>query len=148
MNFFLGPFLIWLPKLFFLGVFVCAVWRYCVVRGYVHVRMREWGTIKQLWMSVLWFRGGYATLLTIAQYYIWSQNDFTRAFLNTSLGEDFPVPWVRNFPFLFDTQFGYFFLYVWQRFWLEALVTFCVAWIFFLFLKLLKKYRARFFYDD
>lgn len=103
-------FLTYLPQVFFITVFLAAASR---VISY-----------KLLVISSVAFHLFYAAFLTLGQYYVWSQSEFTKLLLDSP---------------------GYFFFYSWGRFWINALLAIVLPFIFYLFLRLLKKYQERFF---
>ena len=92
---------------------------------------------KLLVISVIGFRFFYALLLTIGQYYVWSKNGLTQLLLNAPLDKS-----ITDFSFL---NFGYFLFYSYGRFWLNVFIAVAVAFVFYSFLKFLKKYQERFF---
>lgn len=126
MSYWLSVVLIWLPKIFFGIIFILAVLIYGLRKSIGLTKSRT------LIISSISFHVLYAVLLTISQYYIWSQNKFTQLLLNSSLDLSMPVS-------------GYFLFYSFGRFWLNALITIGAAFVFYLFLKFLKKHRERFF---
>ena len=126
MSYWLSVVLIWLPKIFFVIIFILAVLIYGLRKSIGLTKSRT------LIISSISFHVLYAVLLTISQYYIWSQNKFTQLLLNSSLDLSMPVS-------------GYFLFYSFGRFWLNALITIGAAFVFYLFLKFLKKHRERFF---
>jgi len=78
------------------------------------------------------FKIAFVLAQTIAQYSVWSGNEFTRIFLTS------PNTGILNF------KGGYFIFYIWNRFWLSAVLGILIAWIFYKFLVFLRKYRERF----
>lgn len=75
----------------------------------------------------------YAAFLTWGQYYIWSQDSLGRIFLTS---DRFGV---------MNGRPGYFLFYSYLRFWLAPAITILAGFLFYLFLKSLRKYRERFF---
>lgn len=73
------------------------------------------------------FRVFYAGVLTWLQYYVWQHNEFSKLLLP-------PHQPIR-----------YFLQYSWTHFWFNAILSVGVAFLFWLLLKLLKKYQERFF---
>lgn len=110
LAFLFGPFLTYLPLVFFAVVFLTAAFRLI--------------SYKSLVISSLAFHIFYAALLTAGQYYVWSQSEFTKLLLDSP---------------------GYFLFYSWGRFWINVLLTISAAFVFYLVLRLLKKYQERFF---
>lgn len=95
------------------------------------------------------FRVFYAGLLSIMQYYIWSQNEFTQLFINSPINSEVPFSnFLReNLSFIFNNKLGYFLFYSWGRFWISALLAIGIAFTFYALLKALKKYNDRFFIE-
>ncbi|MBI4812424.1 hypothetical protein HY798_03230 [Candidatus Falkowbacteria bacterium] len=125
-EFFIGPFLIWLPKIFFATVFLTAMLFYLYKRrptSFKDVRHLEWLLVN----ITITFRLLYAATLTVGQYYTWSVNKFTKLLLP-------PHQSVK-----------YFLLYSWTHFWFNVVISAALAAVFYLFLRLLKKRKERFF---
>lgn len=147
LNFFLGPFLTWIPRIIFGLLFVLSLGRYLFER-------KDLGSAKDfflklsyktlIWIGIL-FHFVYAALLSLGQYVIWSASPFTKSFLETPLSDALPIFFLQKFSFLFETKLGYFFFYSWGHFWLVAVLSVLFAWAFFLFLRALKKHKERFF---
>jgi hypothetical protein len=135
---FLGPLLSWLPVVFFITLLLVAFLFYFRKRFSFAIN-------RNLVILAVSFRMLYAAFLTIGQYLIWSENAFTKSFLDAPLGASIPVPMIQKLPWLFDSRLGYFLFYSWGRFWLNVVLSVGIAWVFWFFLKLLKKYRERFF---
>lgn len=94
--------------------------------------------------AVFGFKIIYAIFLTVAQYFVWENNTMTKALLKL------PVEGkaLMSFSFLskfFSTDSGYYYFYVFARYWLVIIISFAVAYLFYLLLKGLKKYKERFF---
>ncbi len=94
--------------------------------------------------TVFGFKIIYAVFLTFAQYFVWDNNGLTRALLKL------PVEGraLLSFGFLskfFERDGGYYYFYVFARYWLVIIISFAVAYLFYLLLKGLKKYKERFF---
>ena len=143
----------WLPPVFFGIVFATAVFLYLSrhrlnVMGYP-ARDRSVSGGKSLIVGSIMFRFFYAFLLTVSQYYVWSQDKFTQILLNSSLVQTIPISGIFNkicqLPLVNCQKFGYFLFYSYGRFWLNALISVAVAFVFYLFLKSLQKHQARFF---
>jgi len=130
------------PFVFFSAIFLAALVFFFERKGRVQAfraRMRV------LLFSAIGFRLLYAAAATVAQYLLWARDPATRAFVESGIGRDTPIaPGLAKFPFLFGKG-GYFLFYSYGRFWLSALVAiFCVL-AFWWFLKLLRKWKERFF---
>ncbi len=95
---------------------------------------------------VIWARVSCAGFLTWAQYSVWSQSEMTRIFL-TLPADDKSLPMYGFLAPLFKWSGGYFTFYSFSRFWLPALASIVMGYLFFLFLKSLRKYKDRFFED-
>ncbi|MEK9154948.1 MAG: hypothetical protein AAB596_02675 [Patescibacteria group bacterium] len=101
--------------------------------------------LKSLILYSVIFYAAYAAILTLGQYYIWSQSEFGRTLLNSPLNDKSLVDVLAKFSWLADNSLGYFIFYSYGRFWLEILISVALAAGFYLFLKLLKKHNDRFF---
>ncbi|MEK7542904.1 MAG: hypothetical protein AAB503_01180 [Patescibacteria group bacterium] len=134
---FLSKVLLWLPQIYFAVILLFVAWRYFVKSGFP-----RYGVLVR---GVIWFRLGYAVLLTIGQYYIWSKEVFLRLLLNTPLSESLPIPLVQKFPEIFNSKIGYFLFYSWGHFWLNFILTIGIAWLFYRFLLVLQRWNSRFF---
>lgn len=133
LNFLLGPFLIWLPVVFFALIFVIAIFFYIRKKEYLLKRL------KLLIILSVCFDIFYASIKTLDQYYVWSSHEFTKILLNQSLDQSVPMfGWLRSI--IFSNKFGYFLFYSWGRFWLSVAVIFICALVFWWFLKLIEKY--------
>lgn len=109
----------WLPDIFFGVVFLGA--------GFLYFKRENFSVglwFKKLIIVVIGFRILYAALLTISQYYVWTQNQFTKILVDTP---------------------GYFSFYSYGRFWLSAIVSIAAGFLFYLVLLSLKKHNERFF---
>lgn len=94
--------------------------------------------------TVFGFKIIYAIFLTLAQYFVWDNNGVTKALLKLPVKEKA----LMSFGFLskfFERDGGYYYFYVFARYWLVILISFAVAYLFYLLLKGLKKYKERFF---
>lgn len=138
-QFFVGPFLGWLPKIFFGAVFLGVAALYFWRRD-----ERLASRYKQLIAAAIVFRVVYASLLMVAQYYVWAQNRFTQILLDTPLDRTLE-PILKSWFLIFQTPSGYFFFYSFIHFWVNVLFSVAAAFLFYLFLRSLKKYRERFF---
>jgi len=119
MSYVLIPFIKWGQYFFyFVILFIAANKRFSWLRYFSSL------SYKFLIWSVIGFKFFYASIETFGQYYIWSDNKFTKLLLD---------------------QIGYFIFYSWGRFWLEIVVSLVAALAFYLFLVFLKKYKERFF---
>ena len=127
-NLLIGPFLIWLPKIAYAVILILATYSY--------VKSKSW--IKKLIIIIIIFQVLYALALTVSQYYVWSTNDLTRILLTEPTEQGV----------IFNHRHGYFALYVLGRFWLEVLITWLCAGLFYYLLCQLKKYREEFFEID
>ena len=86
-----------------------------------------------------------AGLLGWGQAYVWSKDPLSRALLTTPLPKNIPVPLIEAIPGVFHAFSGYYTFYSLQHFWFPLLLSALLAFLFFLFLKLLQKYNGRFF---
>lgn len=96
--------------------------------------------------ATIWARIFYAGFLTWAQYFVWNQGEITRIFL-TLPANDKSLPMYGFLASLFKWSGGYFTFYSFLRFWLPAIASIAIGYLFLLFLRSLRKYRDRFFED-
>lgn len=129
LNFFLGPLLTWLPVIFFIAVFVLAVFLY-FSKNTIFVKYSFIRKLLVLVIAVVVFRLLYALTLSVTQYYIWHSQEFTKLLLPP------------------HQSINYFLFYSWGRFWMEHLIAFGAALVFCLFLKILRRYQERFLDKD
>lgn len=145
-EFFLGPFLQWFSTAVNVLVTLAAtLWYVTRTRNVFPEAIRKHIEPRRLLWYAIGFRVLNAIALTFGQYYIWSHDTFGKAFLHAALGPKVPVPFIQHWSWLFNNSFGYFVFYSWGRFWAEVVIALGVAWLFYLFLTGLGKYRDRFF---
>ena len=145
LQFFVGPFLIWLPRVATAVLFILAVYLY-LNRHRHEIKKYRFLNFKTLVLLVLGFTILYPIILTIAQYIFWNQSEFTRTFLNSPLSEDVPNTFFTDyFPALFQSKLGYFFFYSLGRFWIGPMIAIAISYGFAGFLAVLRKHRDRFF---
>lgn len=98
-----------------------------------------------IWLALA-FKVLYASLETFGQYYVWAGGIFTKFFLDQRVAD---LGVLKEFSgklfWIFNNRFGYLIFYSWGRFWMSVFVSLVVAAVFFMFLKVLKKYKERFF---
>ena len=149
MDFIIGPFLIWLPKIFFWLIFAAVLiyyFRHKLI--FLPPRLVIFFNFKNLVFFAIGFRIFYSLAETFLQYYVWSLSGLTRLLLNSPLNLPIKSPFFFDYlPALFKDHLGYFLFYSYMRFWLNLVVVLLAAAVFYLFLKMLQKYRARFFED-
>jgi hypothetical protein len=129
-DFLTGSAIVWLPRVFFVIVFAVAVCAYLNRRrapDYLEKFSRR------LIKITVGFYILYAAFLTWGQYYVWSRGPLGRILLASD-----------RFGKL-DGSSGYFLFYAYGRFWLNPIIAIFAAFVFYMFLKSLKKYRERFF---
>ena len=130
-EFIIGPFIIWLPKVFLGTAFVLLFFVYAAenfLERKGKARPRFFNKIYRLLPIVLtFFYVFYASIETIAQYYVWSHDSFSKLFL----------PPHQNL--------SYFLFYSFGRFWLNIILAITASFVFYFLLKFLRKYRERFF---
>jgi hypothetical protein len=130
-----------LPTLFAIGM--------VLVVGYLYQKYNSnEETLKKISkktiLTIAGFKILYAIFLTIAQYFVWNNNGITRTLLKLPVDEKA----MMSFGFLaklFSRDSGYYYFYVFARYWLVIFVSFVVAYLFYLLLKGLKRYKERFF---
>lgn len=146
-SFLNGPFLIWLSPVVLGATCIAAILfhfgRLPRVERYFGGRRHCYRFFAR---GVIAFRILYAALLTLIQYTVWHANTISRTLLDSPL--IFPnqievVP--RWIAWVFNGQGGYFFFYVWGRFWFNAALSIGVAFLWYLFLRFLARRRDRFF---
>ena len=143
-NFLLGKFLTWLPEIIY-GIFlVLAIALYLKSKYYPEFKLLNL-TWKKLIVGTVSFQFFYAGLITWAQYYIWSKNGFTNILLNSPVDKEALGPILNFFFPLFDHRHGYFAFYVFGRFWLEVLIIWGLATLFYCLLRLSSRHRMEFF---
>ncbi len=142
-NFLIGPFLEWLPRVFSWVVFLFAAFFYFRYRGEKEAKRKK--LFRMLALVSVVFMIFYAGLLTWGQHYVWSEGDLSRSFLTTSLPKNIPVPLVEALPEIFQAPSRYFIFYSLQHFWFPVILNILIAFVFFWFLGVLKKYNGRFF---
>ncbi len=134
-DFLVGPLLSRLPTVFTATILALAAF------FYFHGNSRA---VFKLVTGTILFRVFYVVFLTTGQYYVWSNNEFTKTLLNSPVDKNIPA--TNDIPgFFFDNQLGYFLFYSWGRFWLNLVIVLAVSFVFYLFLKFLKRYKERFF---
>lgn len=132
------------PFLFFWGIFLYSISFFLKRNGTDIVFLKR---VKILLWATLGFRVFYALAASITQYIVWSKNPMTRVFLESGIRRDSPIaPSLEKFPFLFG-KLGYFLFYSYGRFWLNVIIVFACVFVFWWFLKLLRKWKERFFED-
>lgn len=127
-EFIIGPLVIWFPIIFLWAVFAVLFFLY-VSQNFLE---RKKGPVpavfpkvyKLLPMILISFYVFYASIKTFAQYYVWSHNSLSKLFLP---------------PY---QDLSYFLFYSFGRFWLNALLAIASAFLFYLFLKRLDRYRG------
>jgi hypothetical protein len=144
-EFLLGPFLPWILRVFMGAAFLFGGFLYFKELNSAKVYGREpCHLLKWLAGSIAVFRVVYAIILTAGQYYIWSASMFSKVLLTLPLDQQVPIP-SFFMDFLSRNKLGYFVLYSFGRFWLDVIITLAVAFGFYFILKLLHKYKDRFF---
>lgn len=133
------------PRIFFLALFLIAAVRYAMRNREHQPAVFKFITYKRLIWSSIFFKIGFAGVLTLLQYVIWKGGGLGRLFLNEGLSTSLPIPLIHLFPWIFKSSLGYFIFYSLQRFWLNVFLSLFVSWLFYRFLILLKRYKERFF---
>lgn len=143
-KFLLGPFAVSIPYIAFWIALILATIVY-IFRSRREIA-KKITTYKFLIIFVIAFKVLYACFLVVGQYYVWASNGATQAFLNSPLSEAVPQSFVTKlFPGLFQSDLGYFYFYAYGRFFLNVFLAVGIAFAFWAFLRLLKKYNERFF---
>lgn len=132
------------PYIFLWGFFLIAVFFFFQTKNNRSALRRPLTIL--FWIAAA-FRIIYAVFLTIGQYVFWGGSPETKIFLQQGIDESGPLgALVKIFPFL-GGELGYFAFYAFMHFWLGAFVAILCALLFWWFLKMLHKYRERFFED-
>ena len=141
-----GQFLLALPMVAMAAAFIAAVVVYAVRNQQGPAGWSIAKKFRVLAGGVIAFRLLYALALTVLQYYVWSDNSFTRLLTRAPLPEHIPfTPLTTAFSFLFDNRIGYFLFFSWGRFWLGHVIAIVVALAFLWFFRRLQKHKDRFF---
>jgi len=135
---FMGPLLDRAPRFFFFGLLVAASFFYFT--GWREILRKNYLTY-----AALFFRVIYAAILTWGQYIAWSSSELGRQLLQMPVNESVPSFLIRVLPWIFNTRFGYFIFYSWNRFWLNVVLSIFLAAVFWIFLRFLNKHKERFF---
>lgn len=131
-----------LPYLFFWGIFVVATFTFFKTK---ENREQLCRICKVLFWVGVGFRIFYASFLTIGQYIFWGGDAKTKIFLTQGIDLHGPLGGMVKFlPFLGGNG-GYFVFYAFVHFWVGAILAILCAIFFWWFLKILHKYRERFF---
>lgn len=148
-DFFLGPFHVLLPKVFSWIILALAIYSYSGDLTLEEGKgWRRVFRLRNLIIATIAFYGVYAALLTAGQYYLWTQNNLGKILLESPLAYNDLIPTLlERFLSLFGEKRAYFAFYAYSRFWLGALISIGMAFLFYGFLRSLKKYQERFFYE-
>jgi hypothetical protein len=111
------------------------------------VSLRHWSRVLILAMVI--YYPLYALIESIAQYEVWSTSG---SILSRTLANQPLSPVMKGLTLWYDLPFmhtglGYTIFYSWGRFWLGAVLAISAAALFWFLLKLLQKYKSRFFED-
>ncbi len=132
---------IWLPRVFFGIVFILTCLIYWKIRKGSEFKKF---TLRGLVIASVVFKFFYALLLTVGQYFVWRADPFGHLLLHGSLS-GLPAD-VTGGVAAFNGQLGYFLFYSWSHFWLDAIWSVILAFVFWLILKSLQKHQERFFH--
>lgn len=132
-EFIIGPFIIWLPIVFLWSVFAVSFFLYAA-QNFLERKKKMIPPIfskifRLLPLILISSYVFYASIKTFAQYYVWSHNSLSKLFLPPYQG------------------LSYFLFYSFGRFWLNAILAVGAAFVFYLFLKTLSRYRQGLFKD-
>jgi hypothetical protein len=120
---FTNSYIAWVPKIFYPLAFIAAAAFYFLNK---EKRAKRY---QRLAIGIVCFRGAYALFETIGQYYVWSQNNFTRFFLPP------------------HQSISYLFIYSGDHYWLNGVFAVACAALFVLLLKALRRHNERYFDD-
>ncbi|MCX6788270.1 MAG: hypothetical protein NTZ36_00085 [Candidatus Jorgensenbacteria bacterium] len=134
-----------IPTTFFWILLIISTVAYFVREKSNWSRFKQIFSFKRLAFSIVGFRLLYSVLLTFLQYKTWAGGGLGTFFLKQSLDKSIPIWIVHNFSWIFNSKHGYFIFYSIQHFWVSATLSIFVAWLFYRFLMILKRYKERFF---
>lgn len=129
------------------ALLMLAVLRYAWCKREVLPRIVKFFSYSKLVATTILFRVFYAALQSVLIYREWAGDAVAKSFLNQSLSDSAAEWFSRAMPWVFKSHYGYYVFYVIQHFWMRILLSWVIAWIFYKFLILLKKYQERFFED-
>lgn len=87
----------------------------------------------------------YALVSTLTQYFTWIKNPFASQFINSSVNAEY-AGWISKISlWIFGGKLGYFIFYAWMKFWAPVILIIILAFVWWLILRFLKKYKERFF---
>ncbi len=125
------------------GIFVYLVFCYAIKN-----KINEEQFIKivhRLLVIVTVFYLFYALILSIGQYYVWSENPISKALIQEQVNIENTGIIGKFFNLIIPNSFNYYIYYVFMKFWFEYLLTIGFGFLFVYFLKFLKKHQERFF---
>ena len=136
----------WLPFLFYGAFFFIAFTSYA---GRMQDEKASFQyMVRRLAGGAIIFIALYAFFLTVGQYIAWMRGgDFSRILLQQPLHKETPFPQFLKNSWIFQSHLGYFLFYSYGRYWLRAILTIGAAFLFYFFLRLLRRHRHRFFED-
>ncbi|RJQ26050.1 hypothetical protein C4565_07480 [Candidatus Parcubacteria bacterium] len=143
----LHSFLIFLSA-YILPIVLWVIFLFACVRYFLRKKFIARESLLSFRNLIIYAIGGriaHAGLLMYLQYSLWNEGGMGSYFLTAPLSKDLPIDGMKYFGWLFTNKFGYFLFYSWGRFWLSVIISIFVAYIFYIFLKLLKKRTERFF---
>ncbi len=146
-NFFLGEFLTYLPRFFYVLVWIGALILF--IRPAAAGARDEISELalrkKYFWLvvAVIGFKIIYAVLLSWGQYYVWAADPLKRIFITAPIASDVPLFGLfKVLNFLKTFHGGYFIYFVIGRYWLSAFISVFASSLFYGFWKLISIYRA------
>lgn len=125
MKFFTESFLTTLPVIFFTVALVVSL-LFSFLREKLFPDYSLFEKLRVLIVAVILFRISYPLMLSVAQYFIWSSQEFTKLLLPP------------------HQPISYFLVYIIGRFWIDQAIAIAVSLSFYVVLMLLKKYQPRF----
>lgn len=135
-----------LTPIFMAALFLLGAFTYGFRNTSIGSKLRKYVGVKHLVRAAVYFRITYAGLLTVTQYYVWtSMGAVGEVFLDLPVSKAVPDPLVGTLSSVFSHPLGYFIFYSYGRFWLNAILSLLVAWVFYKILIALRKYNGRFF---
>lgn len=133
----------------FLGViFIVTCFQYVFRKKLAATQWKNVFSFRNLSFFVIGGRIANAVLLMYLQYSVWRDGGgMGNYFLTAPLSKDLPITGMKSYGVLFTNKFGYFLFYSWGRFWLSVVLSIFAAYMFYAFLKILRRKTERFFED-
>ena len=132
-----------------LNIFALAVWMILFVIVALRFVRPQW--VKNISFPVLialaiLLHVLYGAFVTWGQYHVWAtSSDFTKTFISAPLPKEVPFPGILSgLRHSLERPRGYFVFYVFERVWLDILISFALAGFFYAIFKIWSFYRGGF----